>query len=176
MTAERLAGFEAHRCTIQGAWTEDRGVREWRGTLHLPVPSRVLVLVTCGAARHFAKSGRLAAGPVLFALRLQGPNPDGSTQIMVRAGSACASDARPESAIAAVLRAPDMLALETGALTDWATTPDGALVVALLPLAAADIETKRNGIWGVKPCHRDGLPPDWAEALTRGRHGMLPAG
>ena len=173
MSDERLGAFAEHPASIAGGWAEDRGVREWRGNLTLAVAGRLLVLVSMQGVGFYAKSGRLAAGATAVRLRLQGPNPDGMTQLMVFAGSAWSWEARAEAALAASLVVPGTMSFRTGWLTDWAVAPGGALRVLLLALAAEDVESRRNGLWAVKPRHRDALPPIWAVPLTRTRHGVL---
>ncbi|HYF08183.1 MAG TPA: hypothetical protein VD970_11225 [Acetobacteraceae bacterium] len=174
MTGERLGDFAEHEAALTGAWGEDRGVRVWDGQLALTVPGRLLLLVEASGTRFHAKSARLPAGETPLRLRIQGPNPDGQTQIMLRVAGTSCDEARVPAAVAAALNPPAMLRFRTGWLTDWATTPDGALVIRVLALAAADVASRRNGIWAVKPRHLAALPPEWAAALSRGRRGVMP--
>lgn len=71
--------------------------------------------------------------------------------------------------------APSEFRFCTGHSVDWRHHADANPSIRLLVLAASDVDTKRNGIWGVKRRHRAVLQADWVAVLTRTRNGSVRA-
>lgn len=167
----RLGDFAEHIATIRGGWTGYHGQRRWQGALEMPVAGRALMLVETDGAAFYAKTGALPPGATVVDLLLRGPNPDGSVQVMLRAGGTSCAEARIPAASSAAMAIAAETMLRTGWVMPWAAAPGAA--IRWLTLAATDVASHRNGIWAVKPRHLAGLPESWAAALSRGRQGRM---
>jgi hypothetical protein len=71
------------------------------------------------------------------------------------------------------LAAPLPMTFATGALVPLALDKQSQPFLSLLALAKADITSKRNGIWVLKPRLLESLPEMWRHIFSKTRHGFI---
>jgi hypothetical protein len=71
------------------------------------------------------------------------------------------------------LAAPLPMTFASGALVTFARDRQSQPFLSLMAIAQADITSKRNGIWVLKPQLLASLPETWRAIFSKTRHGFL---
>lgn len=167
----KLADFAEHAVTLQGGWNDYHGQRRFLGALACAAPVRVMSLLACGAGHAYTKSGRTDGTAIEIALSDHPIWQGERRQIMLRIGDEL--NTRGVLDKARGIEIPDRCIFATGMVFDWAAPDALGSPIKLLVIARSDLETRRNGIWRVKPHHAAALPESWRAALTATRHGLV---
>jgi hypothetical protein len=156
---------------VEGGWTDYHGQRRFLGRLVTEGPMRLCAFTARERGFWYAKSGRIAAGDTEVDLLLH-PNADGSAfQVVLRVGSMVSNGGRLGAR--RHVRIAETFPFETGTLADWAAPGGTGSPIRLLAVDAADIASRKGGIWGVKARLLDGLPAPLVPVLTRSRFGRV---
>jgi hypothetical protein len=68
------------------------------------------------------------------------------------------------------------MTFHTGRVFTFGTDSQHQAFIYLLAISKADIKSKRNGIWAVKPRLLEGMDEPWLHVLSRTRHGFVHLG
>jgi hypothetical protein len=71
------------------------------------------------------------------------------------------------------LSAPLPITFPSGSLCQLTMDRQSQPFLSLLALAKADITSKRNGIWVLKPRLVESLPASWRNIFSKTRHGFI---
>jgi hypothetical protein len=158
--------------TVEGAWDTGAPRLDWHGRAWATEP---IVALTLNGFGRWAKSDRpLADGSVAVRLLLMPYDKErGDIQVNFSVGGGHAlsrttvpPDYRPTVKKSAVFRA--------GQLGSFAMV-EGSRTVSLIVLfvCRSDVRIGRNGLWNLRPIHRESVSEPWRSVLSYGRSGNL---
>jgi hypothetical protein len=157
--------------TINGTWQTTDQHRRLTGTLCSSAPFVILSLLNCGETYHYMKHTKCNDLDVSFVwYQMKFPLVD-RYQHTVSIADAVNLGAHSEGPVC--LAAPLPITFPSGALCTLATERQSRPFLFLLAIAKADITSKRNGIWGLKPRLLASLPEMWRHIFSKTRHGFI---
>lgn len=158
--------------TVDGTWHTAALRRDWCGRAQAAEP---IVALTLNGFGEWAKSDRPLTDGSLTVRLLLGPYDKERRDVLVNfsvgggyslSRTIVEPDYRPSIENFAVFR--------TGQLDSFATI-EGSRTVSLFALfvCRADVRIGRNGLWNLRPKHRELVSEPWRSALSYGRSGKL---
>jgi hypothetical protein len=157
--------------TMDGTWQTTDHHHRLTGTLSSSAPFVILSLLNCGAMYHYmkhTKGNNLTVSLVWYQMQFPGVDRYQHTFSIAHAVNL---DAYSEGRVCLSVSLP--MTFSSGALVTFATDRQSQPFLALLAIAKADITSKRNGIWALKPRLLESLPERWREIFTKTRHGFI---
>jgi len=157
--------------TLDGTWQTTDQHCKLTGTLSSSAPCVILSLLNCGAMYHYMKHTKchdLDVSLVWYQMKFPGVD---RYQHTVSIADSVNLGAHSEGCIC--LTAPLPMTFASGTLVTCARDRQSRPFLALLALAKADITSKRNGIWVLKPRLVESLPASWRNIFSKTRHGFI---
>jgi hypothetical protein len=157
--------------TLDGTWQHTDQHLRFTGIISSTAPFVILSLLKCGAAYHYMKhpkSDALTVPLVLYQMQFPQKHRYQHSLVIAQAVNLGAtSEGR-------VFLAGDLpMTFPAGHLVPFATDTQQQPFIFLLALAKADITSKRNGIWAVKPRVLERVEASWRDILSKTRHGFI---
>jgi hypothetical protein len=157
--------------TLDGAWQTTDHHHRVTGTLSSSAPFVILSLLKSGEMYHYMKHRKCSDLDVSFVwYQMKFPLVD-RYQHTVSIAHTVNLDAYSEGRVC--LSAPLPITFPSGSLCQLAMDRQSRPFLALLALAKADITSKRNGIWVLKPRLLESLPASWQAIFSKTRHGFI---
>jgi hypothetical protein len=157
--------------TMDGTWQTTDQHHRLTGTLSSSAPFVILSLLNCGEMYHYMKHRKCHDFGLSFLwYQMQFPAMD-RYQHTVSIADSVNLGAYSEGRVC--LSAPLPITFPSGSLCPLATDRQSRPFLALLAIAKADITSKRNGIWGLKPRLLASLPEMWRQIFSKTRHGFI---
>jgi hypothetical protein len=157
--------------TLDGTWQYTDPHHRLTGTLSSSAPFVILSLLNCGGMYHYMKHRKCHDLDVSFVwYQMRFPFVD-RYQHTVSIADSVNLGASSEGRVC--LSAPLPMTFSSGALVTFARDRQSQLFLALLAIAKADVTSKRNGIWVLKPRLVESLPASWRNIFSKTRHGFI---
>lgn len=157
--------------TLDGTWQTTDHHHRLTGTLSSSAPFVILSLLNCGEMYHYMKHTKCHDLDVAFVwYQMKFPGVD-RYQHTVSIAHAVNLGAYSEGHVC--LAAPLPMTFASGTLVTCARDRQLQPFLSLLAIAKADITSKRNGIWVLKPQLLKSLPVSWRQIFSKTRHGFI---
>ena len=157
--------------TLDGTWQTTDHHHRLTGTLSASASFVILSLLNCGEMYHYMKHTKgndLDVSLVWYQMKF--PLVD-RYQHTVSIAQSVNVGASSEGRVC--LSYPLPMTFFSGTLVTCATDRQSQPFLALLAIAKADITSKRNGIWALKPRLLESLPERWRAIFSKTRHESI---
>lgn len=156
---------------IDGSWHEEDAYLRFSGTIASSAPFVILSLLRRGDTYHYMKHKKSDALDVPLDL-FQGKFPhDNRYQHSLTIGYSVNLSTVSEGRLFLADALP--MTLHTGQVFSFATDTQHQPFICLVAIAKADIKSKRNGIWALKPRLLEEVDEPWRHVFSRTRHGFI---
>jgi hypothetical protein len=156
---------------LDGTWQTTDHHHRLTGTLSSSAPFVILSLLKFGETYHYMKHRKcndLDLSLVWYQMKF--PFVD-RYQHTVSIADSVNLGAYSEGCVC--LSNPLPMTFASGTLVTCARDRQSQPFLSLLAIAKADITSKRNGIWALKPRLLESLPPSWRAIFSKTRHGFI---
>jgi hypothetical protein len=157
--------------TLDGMWQTTDYHHRLTGTLSSSAPFVIVSLLKAGERYHYMKHAKCHDLDVPFVWYQMKFPLVGRYQHTVSIAHTVNLGAYSEGRVC--LADPLPMTFASGTLVTCARDRQSRPFLALLAIAKADITSKRNGIWVLKPRLLANLPEKWRHIFSKTRHGFI---